>query len=583
LPNQYHQPMRVTKFGKFVLVLALSFGWIFSGWPQIWNNPSFPPRTDIAYADSTTKTYSFPSDAESWSATLPNPNSTVAQWQSSDGSPANGSLEMRITGKNKTNNGRYWEIADTWENIFGIPAGSTVTEVGSGTGNSYNWSVTEYNVGAAGNSGPFEFYDNTPTLQGAFSAANAFSGTTAWAGKTGSAISVAAGLQPSDTTVRFRLTNDLATGNDNGAAVTLRQDQIVLTITYTPPVPTFEQSAYRFFENANSTDVGAVLAAQDNAATLGSAGDAFRLRMLLHIATAELGLSGQDFKLQLATRSGACDIGFSGETYADVTGATAIAYSTANTPNDGDNLTGNANDPTHSGHTVVNQDYEEANNFTNTVAAIPSGQDGKWDFSLIDNGAPASTAYCFRIRKSDDTDINTYTVIPEIITSSGIDPPTLTFSISDNSIGFGTLSASDDFFANGTGTGSTTETVAHTISASTNGTDGYVITVQGATLTSGSNTVTAIGGTSAASNAGTEQFGLRITASGGNGSVTSPYNHASNYAYDATGSTADEIASDADGDDVTTIYSVRYLGNISGTTEAGSYNATLTYVITAGF
>jgi hypothetical protein len=160
---------------------------------------------------------------------------------------------------------------------------------------------------------------------------------------------------------------------------------------------------------------------------------------------------------------------------------------------------------------------------------------------------------------------------------------TLTFSISDNSIGFGTLVSSGPRYATGDTVGSASETVSHTITASTNASSGYVITVQGATLTSGSDTITAIGGTSAASSPGSEQYGLRITASGGNGSVTSPYNHASNYAYAADASTADEIASDADGDDVTTTYSIRYLGNVSAATEAGSYTATMTYVITANF
>ena len=160
---------------------------------------------------------------------------------------------------------------------------------------------------------------------------------------------------------------------------------------------------------------------------------------------------------------------------------------------------------------------------------------------------------------------------------------TLSFSISDNSIGFGTLNASATQYATDDTSGSASETVAHTITASTNASSGYVITVQGATLTSGGNTITAIGGTSASGSPGSEQYGLRISASGGNGSVTSPYNHASNYAYAADANTSDEIASDADGDDVTTTYSIRYLSNISAATESGSYTATMTYVITAAF
>ena len=235
------------------LVFILIFSWIFSGWPQIYN---FPMKVEKAEAATTTKTWSFVADTESWSATNPAPTTTTPQWQSADGSPANGSLEMRITGKNKENLGRIWEVAGTWEAIFSIPAGSTITEVGSGSGNSYNYRVSEYNVGAAGNSGPFAFYDNTPTLQGTFSTATAFSGLVAWATKTGTAISVPAGLQASNSTVRFRITNDLATGNNNGAAVTLRQDQVVLTITYTPPAvdtPTFTDTTGTYNNDLSET------------------------------------------------------------------------------------------------------------------------------------------------------------------------------------------------------------------------------------------------------------------------------------------------------------------------------------------
>jgi hypothetical protein len=56
------------------------------------------------------------------------------------------------------------------------------------------------------------------------------------------------------------------------------------------------------------------------------------------------------------------------------------------------------------------------NNFTTSVSAIPKDQDGKWDFSLIDNTAPDDTTYCFRIVESDGTLLDTYSVIPEITT-----------------------------------------------------------------------------------------------------------------------------------------------------------------------
>lgn len=162
---------------------------------------------------------------------------------------------------------------------------------------------------------------------------------------------------------------------------------------------------------------------------------------------------------------------------------------------------------------------------------------------------------------------------------------TLTFSISDNSIGFGTLNTAAARFATGDTTGSATEVEAHTLSASTNASNGYTITVKGATLThatNGSFTILAIGGTNTVSSVGTEQFGLRMTASGGSGTVTSPY-AASGFAYAGTASTASQVASLSNGDGVTTTYSVRYIANIASTTEAGSYSANLIYVATGNF
>lgn len=184
---------------------------------------------------------------------------------------------------------------------------------------------------------------------------------------------------------------------------------------------TYTQSAYRFFENDDSTDVGSALDSQDTASTLSSTGQAFRLRSLLHIDSATLSQSGQSFKLQYVDKgSGSCasPSGGTPSSYTDVTGATSLAYNDNATPSDGASLTANGSDPTHSGHTVVNQTYRESNNFTNAIASINSGEDGKWDFSLIDNGASASTTFCFRIVKSDGTELDTYSVYPEITTAA---------------------------------------------------------------------------------------------------------------------------------------------------------------------
>jgi len=216
---------------------------------------------------------------------------------------------------------------------------------------------------------------------------------------------------------------------------TAQVDHIRITVYYT--LPTYTQSHYRFFQNLDSYDVGNYLASQDTAATLSYTGQAFRLRFLLSVATADLAQNSGNFKLQYAQRGtdNACDTSFSGETYADVSTSTVIAYNDNPSVSDNNPLTANSNDPAGA-NTIVNQTYEELNNFTNSVAVIPSGQDGKWDFSLKDNGATANTAYCFRVVKSDGSLLDTYTVIPQITTASAT---IISVSVSDGNVAYGIM------------------------------------------------------------------------------------------------------------------------------------------------
>jgi hypothetical protein len=168
------------------------------------------------------------------------------------------------------------------------------------------------------------------------------------------------------------------------------------------------------------------------------------------------------------------------------------------------------------------------------------------------------------------------------ICASALPPQLLTFSVSDSSIGFGSLSSSAARYATGDTAGSGTEVEAHTLTVSTTAYSGYSLTVRGATLTAPGGTITAIGGTNTASNTGTEQFGLRLTATGGVGAVTSPYD-AAGFAYNANSITAVQVASASSGDDVVTTYSARYLANITGLTGEGNYSTTLYYVVTGTF
>ncbi len=342
----------------------------------------------------------------------------------------------------------------------------------------------------------------------------------------------------------------------------------------------YEQAAYRLYANTDSADVGSPLANLDTGATLTSETDPFRVRMLVQVTDKTLTSGGETFKLQYVDKgSGSCasPSGGTPSTYTDVSTSTFISYYNNASVSDGASLTSNVNDPTDGGATLRRQTYEEANNFTNSVANIAVGEDGMWDFSLYPNGASAGTVYCLRVVKSTGTVLDSYTVYPTITTVDA----SLTFSISDNTVGFGTLASSAARYATGDQSGTGSETEAHTLTASTNASSGYTIYVRGDTLTAGASSITAIGGTNTASAAGTEQFGLRATVTSGTGTVSSPY-AASGYAYAATASTSSVLATGS-GDDVSTVFSLRYLSNIAVETEPGAYSTTLNYLITGNF
>jgi hypothetical protein len=138
-------------------------------------------------------------------------------------------------------------------------------------------------------------------------------------------------------------------------------------------------------------------------------GEAFRLRILLHVESGPLLQSGQQFKLQYGEENGACSVA----TYADVSDLTDIAFKNNPTALDGTALIVSSADPSHSGHITFEQTYEEQNGFTNSVSTIPIESDGMWDFSLYVNGA-VSGDYCFRIVKDNGALLDGYDVYPEV-------------------------------------------------------------------------------------------------------------------------------------------------------------------------
>ncbi len=158
----------------------------------------------------------------------------------------------------------------------------------------------------------------------------------------------------------------------------------------------------------------------------------------------------------------------------------------------------------------------------------------------------------------------------------------ISFSISTNTVGFGNLSTSALRYATGDELGSSSEVESYNIGVSTNAPYGYSLSVSGDTLTNGITVITPIGGTNTTPTIGTKSFGIRAVASGGSGTVVSPY-AASGFAYDATGSTFSKIAEASTGDNSTTTYSIRTVSTIDSLTTPGNYATNLTYVVTATF
>jgi hypothetical protein len=144
-------------------------------------------------------------------------------------------------------------------------------------------------------------------------------------------------------------------------------------------------------------------------------------------------------------------------------------------------------------------------------------------------------------------------------------------------------------------------TASSQMAASTNGLYGYNITVTGTTLTSGSNTIPAMG-TSALSQWGVSEFGLNLVANtttsstpavgssiapSSNGTTfrgqpVSGYGTTDWWEYVPGASIADSYDGGAGPTNIQ-IYTVSYIANVGGSQVAGTYTTTLTYICTSTF
>lgn len=257
-----------------------------------------------------------------------------------------------------------------------------------------------------------------------------------------------------------------------------------------------------------------------------------------------------------------------------------------------------------------------------TLAATPSGAtwgadgDSATTVTLTSASGTIAAGVCVRIRigtnavvgatgsnqisngAADDDDTiamtgtfgDTGTITVDIITDdqvavSATVAQSISFAISDNAIGFGSLSSSGPRFATFDAVGSDTDASAHTLAVGTNASTGYTITYNGATLTSGLNTISVASITNDENGIpGTEQFAI-ATISDGDTTVATGYDHnvtAGNRDWNFVAGTTTTLASETVPTATETL-SMYYLANISALTEAGSYATAITYNATANF
>jgi hypothetical protein len=146
-----------------------------------------------------------------------------------------------------------------------------------------------------------------------------------------------------------------------------------------------------------------------------------------------------------------------------------------------------------------------------------------------------------------------------------------------------------------------TATATSQMAASTNAGSGFNITINGPTLTSGSNTVTAMSSATTGVR-GTSQFGLNLKdnttststpdvgievapASNGTnyrGQAIAGYNTVDTFKYGNADSVANSANGGAGGTDAQ-IFTASYIVNVPGSQPAGTYTTTLTYICTPTF
>lgn len=269
------------------------------------------------------------------------------------------------------------------------------------------------------------------------------------------------------------------------------------------------------------------------------------------------------------------------------------------------------------GFTIVTGTADAPNGtvyLTRPAASVASNQIASYQLQSITNPTTVNKSFFVRISTYASTDTTGPAIDAGTVTASTADqiiingtmPESLVFctgrtvtttaGVPDcNTATAGTVSFNQLFSATDTATASSQ------MAASTNAGFGYVITVNGPTLTSGSNTIAGMNA-KAASIHGIAQFGMNLkanttlTSTTAVGAEVAPiadgttykgqsiagYDTVDNFKFTPGESVADSTNGGAGGSDAQ-IFTASYIVNVPGNQPAGTYTTTLTYICTPKF
>ncbi len=240
---------------------------------------------------------------------------------------------------------------------------------------------------------------------------------------------------------------------------------------------------------------------------------------------------------------------------------------------------------------------------TNGVS-VSAGTAVSYTMGVITNPSATNTEFYIRISTfastdtsggATDTGVVVFDTANQIVVS-GTMPESLVFCVgTSGSDCTGITGSTVDL---GTFSPTSTNVGTSIMSASTNASFGYAITLAGATLTSGANTIPAMGTQSlnstgcspgCTSTTGTSQFGTNLrdnatpnvganVTGAGSGAAFGGYNTADSFRFFS----GDTVAS-ASGPTQANLYTNSYIVNVGGQQAAGLYSATMTYICTATF